>query len=40
MSSSRYDDEHLSPDKIEEILSNNKYFPHLYEPYYDRKDVK
>ena len=22
------------------ILENNKFFPHLYEPYFDRKDIK
>ena len=26
--------------KIKSILENNKYFPHLYDPYYDRKDIK
>lgn len=30
----------LSEMKMINILENNKFFPHLYEPYFDRKDVK
>lgn len=33
-------EEQLTGSKIKTILENNKYFPHLYDPYYDRKDVK
>ena len=32
--------QHMSAAKIKSILENNKYFPHLYDPYYDRKDIK
>ena len=32
--------EQMTGDKCKSILENNKYFPHLYDPYYDRKDVK
>jgi len=34
------DAEELCADKIEELLNNNKYFPHKYQPYYDQKSVK
>ena len=37
--SSNPDDE-ITAEKAETILSNNKLFPHLYEPFYERKDVK
>jgi len=30
----------MTSSKIKTILENNKFFPHLYDPYYDRKDVK
>lgn len=30
----------MSPEKVQSILDNNQFFPHLYEPYYERKDVK
>lgn len=30
----------MSVGRIESILINNKYFPHLYDPYYERSDVK
>jgi hypothetical protein len=33
-------EEQMTGDKCKTILENNKYFPHLYDPYYDRKDVK
>ena len=33
-------EEQFTSGKIQQILENNKYFPHLYDPYYDRKDVK
>lgn len=38
--SSSAEDQEMSAEKIEAILVNNKYFPHLYDPYYDRSDVK
>ena len=38
--SSSLEDQDMTPAKIESILVNNKYFPHLYDPYYDRSDVK
>jgi len=34
------DDQELTAQKMINILENNKYFPHLYDPYFDRKDVK
>jgi hypothetical protein len=30
----------MTTTKITTILENNKFFPHLYDPYYDRRDVK
>lgn len=30
----------MTSSKIKTILENNKFFPHLYDPYYDRKDVQ
>ena len=32
--------EELGVAKIKTILQNNKYFPHLYDPYFERKDIK
>jgi hypothetical protein len=32
--------EDLGVAKIKSILQNNKYFPHLYDPYFERKDIK
>jgi len=33
-------EEQMTSSKIKTILDNNRFFPHLYDPYYDRKDVK
>ena len=30
----------MDKQKIQEILDNNRLFPHKYEPYYDQKDIK
>ena len=34
------EDQEMGPEKIRSIIQNNKYFPHLYDPYYERKDIK
>lgn len=34
------EEEQMNVQKIKSILDNNKFFPHLYDPYYDRKDIK
>lgn len=34
------EEEEMTTNKIKQILENNKFFPHLYDPYYDRQDVK
>ena len=33
-------EEVMTVEKCTTILENNRFFPHLYDPYYDRKDVK
>ena len=34
------ENEEMGVAKIKTILQNNKYFPHLYDPYFERKDIK
>ena len=34
------EDQDMGPAKIRSIMENNKLFPHLYDPYYERKDIK
>ena len=34
------EDQDMTPERIINILENNKIFHHLYDPYYDQKDVR
>ena len=34
------DDTKMTPEQCESWLVNNRLFPHLYNPYFEQKDVK
>ena len=33
-------EEQFTPGMCESVMINNKLFPHLYDPFYERKEVK